>query len=177
MSTHFSLLSVLIMLSIIFFSCSQSKYIENSRVDYDWNYELEAENTGTAGSYLVKVWSYTDQSNMPIHLVTRNAVHGVLFKGFPDKERISGQKAIIRNQETRAKHQEYFQNFFKEGGPYQQYVTLTNAGKILPGDRIRLGTDENSTYKIGMVVQVNVADLRRHLEEDGIIRPLGDIFN
>jgi len=177
MNTNYSLLPIYVMTLIILYSCSQTKIVENEREDDNWNYELEAENTGTAGSYLVKVWSYTDQAEIPNHLATRNAVHGVLFKGFPDKERISGQSAIIRDKETRVNHKEYFNNFFKKGGSYQQFVTLTNTGKILPGDRIRLGGDESSRYKIGMVVQVNVADLRRHLEEDGVIRPLGDIFN
>jgi len=169
---------ILLLLTILIIcSCSGTSNVrkDSSNVD-EWRYDIEAQDTGIQGTYLVKVWSYAEDPDVAINMAPKDAVHGILFKGFPRNKRIPGQDPLIRDTKTKTENAAYFSNFFADGGPYLQYVTLTNSGAILPGDRLKVGSGDNTMYKIGMVVSVNVADLRKHLEDDGIIEPLNAGF-
>ena len=68
---------------------------------------------------------------------------------------------------------DFFNDFFEDGGKFQKYVFLSNNGAIAPGDRIKISKKE---YKIGVVVSVNAAGLRKDLEESGIIKGLSHGF-
>ena len=70
------------------------------------------------------------------------------------------------------KKSEFFKDFFQDGGKYMKFVSLVNNGAIDAGDRIKIGKE----YKIGIVVSVNVAALRKDLEDAGIIKSLSNGF-
>jgi hypothetical protein len=155
------------MLPIIIFGQKQKKADAQTS---KFRYEIEAFATGIQGSYQVKVWSYAKDANIAIEQAKKNAVHGIIFKGFPNKERIKGQKALAGNHiNLESEKADFFKDFFAEGGKYLKYITLANNGAIMPGDRIKISKKE---YKIGVIVNVNVADLRKDLEQAGIIKSL-----
>jgi hypothetical protein len=137
-----------------------------------WRYEIEAVGTGTQGTYQIKVWSYSKKPETAIEQAKKNAVHGIIFKGFPDKDRVKGQKALAQSPNLEQEKEDFFKDFFADGGKYHKFVTLTNNGAIAPGDRINMGKE----YKIGVVVSVNVSALRKDLEDAGIIKGLGSGF-
>jgi len=158
-----------IILSLMFFiiaSCTPK--VDNKK----WDYELEAYSTGNMGTYQVKVYTYHSDPELAIELSKMNAVHGIIFKGFPDKERIKGQKALANKPNTLEDNLDFFKNFFEIKKDYLRFVTLSNDGKILPGDRLKVG----NKYKVGVVVSVNVGELRKYLENNGIIKSLSDGF-
>jgi hypothetical protein len=62
-----------------------------------WRYEVEAVQTGTEGTYLVKVWSYSKKPKIAIEQAKKNAVHGVIFRGVTAKDRVPGQKPLTNN--------------------------------------------------------------------------------
>lgn len=99
-------------------------------------------------------------------------MHGIIFKGFPSKERLSGQKALAQNPNLEEVKSEFFKEFFQDGGKYLKFVTLVNNGAIASEDRIKIGKE----YKIGVIVSVNVAALRKDLEDAGIIKSLSNGF-
>jgi len=139
-----------------------------------WRYEIEAEATGNAGTYQVKVWSYSRNVETAMEQAKKNAVHGIIFKGFPRKGSVQGQKPIATDPSIDEQHKDFFEQFFKTGGgDYMKFVTLANNGQIGPGDRIKISKKE---YKIGVVVSVNKSELRKYLEKAGIIRGLSDGF-
>lgn len=165
---------VLILLSLLtlpYISMAQSKK-KADKETAEWRYEIEAEGTGTQGSYQIKVWSYSKNPETAIEQAKKNAVHGIIFKGFPDKGRIKGQKDLAQNPNLEQEKEDFFKAFFQDGGKYQKFVSLTNNGSIGPGDRIKIGKE----YKIGVVVSVNVAALRKDLEEAGVLKGLGSGF-
>lgn len=139
----------------------------------EWRYEVEAEGNGTQGTYQIKVWTYSKNQETAIEQAKKNAVHAIIFKGFPNNGRIQGQKPLARNPNLEQEKEEFFKEFFKDGGKFQKYVFLANNGAIAPGDRIKISKKE---YKIGVVVSVNVAGLRKDLEEAGIIKGLSSGF-
>jgi predicted RecA/RadA family phage recombinase len=68
--------------------------------------------------------------------------------------------------------EEFFKEFFKDGGKYSKYVTLVNNGAIAAGDVMKVGKE----YKVGVIVSVNTAGLRKDLEQAGIIKALTNGF-
>lgn len=135
----------------------------------NWEYEIEPVSVGTQGTYLIKVWSYSRNPELAIEQAKRNAVHGVIFKGFGGISGVPGQHPLADSPNLEVEQAEFFRNFFANGGKYMKFVNITNDGLVAAEDRLKIGKE----YKIGVVVSVNVAGLRRDLEEAGIIRSLG----
>jgi hypothetical protein len=168
-----SIFSVVII--FIFFNCTAFGQRGKNKADkdtYEWRYEIEVNGVGTQGNYQLKVWSYSKNPETAIEQAKKNAVHGVIFKGFPAKERLRGQKALAQSPTLEEEKEDYFKEFFSDGGRFQKFVTLTLNGAIDPSDRVKIGKE----YKIGVIVSVDVAGLRNDLEGAGIIKPLGSGF-
>jgi hypothetical protein len=139
-----------------------------------WRYELEAvKGVGVQGTYQVKVWSYSKDPNVAMEQAKKNAVHGIIFKGFTSNiPSVTSQKPLVSNPSMDTQRKDFFEPFFANGGKYMKFVNLANNGAIAAGDRIKIGKE----YKIGVVVSVNVGTLRKELEDAGIISKLGGIF-
>ncbi|MBK6626778.1 MAG: hypothetical protein IPJ87_14870 [Flavobacteriales bacterium] len=136
-----------------------------------WRYELEAVNTGGQGTYQVKVWSYSKNATVATEQAKKNAVHGVVFRGFPGKDRVPGQNPLC-GPNLEQEHADFFREFFKDGGKYMKFVQVTNGGMVAEGDRLKVGKE----YKIGVIVSVDAANLRKDLEAAGICKGLGSGF-
>jgi hypothetical protein len=146
-------------------SCAPTKKVADSSIP---KYELEAMQTGTQGTYLVKVWTYSKEPMLDLNQVKKNAIHGVLFEGFKGKPGIPAQVAIVSDPKVETEKAEYFNAFFSPNGEFQKFVTPVNNGAIAAEDRIRVG----KIFKIGVVCSVNAGELRRHLEEAQVIKGL-----
>lgn len=152
---------------------SQKKKIKKANEDTaQWRYEIEALEVGTQGTCLVKVWSYSKKPEVASSQSRKNAVHGVIFKGIPAKDRIPGKKPLVQNASAEAEHADFFKNFFADGGAFMRYVTLTNNGAIEAGDVMKIGKE----YKVGVNVTVNYSELRKAMEDAGVIKKLGAGF-
>ena len=165
---------ILILLSFLtlpYISMAQSKK-KADKETAEWRYEIEASGNGTQGTYQIKVWSYSKNPETAIEQAKKNAVHGIVFKGFPDNAMGDGQKPLAQNPNLEQEKEDFFKTFFQDGGKYQKFVSLTNNGAIGPGDRIKIGKE----YKIGVVVSVNSAELRKDLEAAGVLKGLGSGF-
>lgn len=140
----------------------------------EWRYEIEpAAGQGAQGTYLVKVWSYAKKADKAIAQAPKNAVHGVLFKGYAaynnGNTRIAGQKAIVTDPAVESQQEAFFQEFFADGGNYAKYVSLVGNGSP---DIIKVGKE----YKVGVVVSVQKDALRKDLEAAGVIKSMGGMF-
>jgi hypothetical protein len=158
----------LVVLTIVFAtSCAPTKKAEKVGTSIP-KYELEAMQTGTQGTYLIKVWTYSKEPMLDLNLVKKNAIHGILFEGFKGKPGIPAQVAIAPDPKVESEKAEFFNAFFSADGDYQKFVTPVNNGAIAAEDRIRVG----KIFKIGVVCSVKAADLRKHLEEAEVIKGL-----
>ncbi len=137
-----------------------------------WKYEIETSGTGIQGTYQIKVWSYMRNPEEAQELAMKNAVHGVIFKGFPDNGRIKGQRPLTQNPNLELEQAPFFTEFFKVGGRYRKFVALVDNVSIGPGDRIQVGKE----YKIALTVSVQISALRKELEDAGIIKSLTSGF-
>lgn len=154
----------------IFFNCLfllilfvSNGYCQNDPTDY--NYEIQFIRTGVEGTELFKVFAYGKREVDCINNAKVNAIKAVLFKGIPG----SGiQKPMISEPGAEEKFKEYFSEFFKVGGKYLNYVSISNDGSISEDDRFKVGRK----LKIGVIVSVQKANLRRELEGAGIVKRL-----
>jgi hypothetical protein len=166
------------------FSCKSTKI--TVPVDFT-NYEVKALNQGTEGTVLMKVYSYGYTVDNAIQRAKMDAIHAVLFKGIPGS---NVSRPLVKK--GRAAHKDYFDTFFGlykvKGGkrkmidpldineifnaPYKQYVQISNDGSVDPSDRLRIG----NKYKVGVVISVNLRELREKMQKDHIIRSLNTGF-
>ena len=165
-----SLLFLLIM-SLTFSITAQSK----RKADKDteaWRYEIEVVQTGTQGTYLIKVWSYSKKPDVAIEQAKKNAVHGIIFKGFTGTQSVPGQKALTSNVNLEEEKADFFKPFFADGGKYMKFVSMSTDGAVAAEDRMKIGKE----YKMGVIVSVNVSALRKDLEAASIIKSLDSGF-
>ena len=139
-----------------------------------WRYDLECEGIAKQGSKLVKVWSYSKNPKHAISRGMKNAVHGIIFKGFAGGgQGCTSQKPLVKSADTEENYKEFFDAFFADGGEYLKYVSAATDGSIAPGDRLKVSRRE---YKIGVIVNIQFNQLRKRLESEDIIRSLNSGF-
>ena len=75
------------LLSLLVAACCVPAFagISQKKANKDTNqfrYEIECAGNAIQGTYLVKVWSYSKKANVAENQCRKNAVHGVIFKGY-----------------------------------------------------------------------------------------------
>ena len=149
----------------------KNKANEDSKI---WRYDVECQGIGKQGSKLVKVWSYSKNPKHAISRAMKNAVHGIVFKGYSGGgQGCTQSKPLVSSSSIAEQHANFFDAFFLDGGEYMKYVSAATDGSIAPGDRLKVSRRE---YKIGVVVNVLHDQLRKRLEEEGIVRGLSSGF-
>lgn len=158
---------VVLLLVIGFVSSAQKK--EDKRT-MEWRYEVQCAGIGSETDYLIKVYTYSTKKNLPMEQAKKNAVHAVLFKGYPANSEFgcSSQSPMCRNSNIEFEKREFFDTFFADGGAYMKFVNDSSDGNVDAADRLKVGKE----YKVGVIVSVNKSELRKYLEAAGIIRGL-----
>jgi len=129
-------------------------------------YDIEGVETGSQGTFMVKVYVYTSKPEATNDQIKYAAVHGVLFRGFSGKG-FATQKALAR-PEIETQKADFFSAFWGNGN-YLAYASIVNA----VADRVKVSGKE---YKIGAIVSVSKDSLRKSLEDAGIIKGLNSGF-
>ncbi len=130
-----------------------------------WRYEIEYVSNTANNNVVVKVWSYSKKPAIAAEQSKKNAVHGVIFKGVPAKDRYVGRKALVSSYDSNAA---FFDGFFAQGGDYMRFVTLSGNPDVLKVSK--------KEYKVGVPATVMIDDLRKFLEEKGVARSLNSGF-
>ena len=133
-----------------------------------YRYELECAGNGVQGTYLIKVWSYSRKAAVAAEQCKKNAVHGVIFKGYTGETGCVAQRPLAKNPGVEFEYVEFFELFFSDKGDYYKYVSLTSATQEI----VKVGKE----YKVGVVVSVKKDELRKALEQAGVIKGLNSGF-
>ncbi len=160
-------LVLILSLGIAMASFAGSKDKANKDTE-NFRYELECAGNAVQGNYLVKVWSYSRKPAVAMEQCKKNAVHGVIFKGFTGANGCVSQRALASNPGVETEFEDYFDSFFSDGGEYLKYVQLTSGSKEV----IKLKRE----YKVGVTVTVQKDQLRKALEHAGVIKSLSSGF-
>lgn len=158
-------------LLLLFFLLSLPLAVLNAKDDAPnaFTYDIKCGGSGTQGYYIVEVSAYVNKKNqIGQEIVRKCAVHGVLFKGFNGGQGCSSQRPLVANAMIETQKSEFFQPFFEEGGGYGTYATMVN-GSI---QTQKVGKQ----FKVTAIVSVAKDQLRKDLEQVGIIKGLGAGF-
>jgi hypothetical protein len=139
-----------------------------------WKYEIECAGIGKPGTKLVKVWSYSKKDKVANAQCKKNAVHGIIFKGYSGGgQGCTNQQPLVKDPSVAAQKEEFFDNFFDiNGGKYMQFVTSSSDSTP---ERIKVKI-KGYKYKVGVILTVNTNALRKDLEAAGIIKGLSSGF-
>ncbi|MDY0174059.1 MAG: hypothetical protein RBR62_02580 [Bacteroidales bacterium] len=133
------------------------------------NYEVQFVRTGLEGTTLFKIFSYGKNYETALENAKPDAVKAVIFKGIPGSD---SSRPMVREYDLSASQRQFFEEFFSNKY-YLNFVTISGDGSVDPQDVIRIKRNE---YKVGVVVSVHKNDLRKYLEQAGLVRGLGAGF-
>ena len=150
-----------------------NKKKKSKKDTHNFRYEIECIDTGSRGTVAIKVFSYSKKPDIAIEAAKRNAVHGIIFKGFPKGGKCQKKDPLARNPNLEKEQEDFFKDFFADGGKYLKFVSASNDGAIEGGDISKISKKE---FKIGIKVQVNRNLLQKDLEAAKIIEGLGSRF-
>ena len=162
----FILTTIFILCCFVGFSQAQKKANQQTEV---YRYEIECAGTGVQGTYLVKVWTYSKKPAVAFEQDKKNAVHGIIFKGFTGNSTTgcTSQRALAPNPTIEQERSDFFTKFFSDGGDYMKYVSVSGGREL-----VKVGKE----YKVGAVISVAKEQLRKDLEAAGIIKGLSSGF-
>lgn len=132
-------------------------------------YEIMGAGSGAQGTYLVKVYVISKKNKPDIDLLKKCAVHGVLFKGFAGENSRLRQKALAGSPLAEQQHSDFFEPFFSEEGTYKNYADMVTSQYEI----IKMAKKQ---YRIGATISVLKDQLRKDLEQAGVIKSLGAGF-
>ncbi len=130
------------------------------------DYEIEGAGTGNQGTYLVKVSVLSKKSKVIDDEIGRCAIHGVLFRGFANKEFRQQQKPLAGSAMVEQQNVAFFNDFFET--TYKNYYQVLGSSRQV----VKVGKQ----YKVSSVVTVAKDQLRKDLQEAGIIKGLNSGF-
>lgn len=142
----------------------ERKILYNSQ----YNYEIEPVGVGQDGTKVFKVWGYGKEVGDAVMNAKEAAVAACIFKGLPGGAGSAPTPPICSEPNVEVTKADYFENFFKVGGKYLQFIALSNDGDPSGEDRLKI----KKGYKVAIYVQVMYDALRKQLETDGIARRL-----
>ncbi len=134
----------------------------------DYNYEIETLGVGQDGTKLFKIWAYAKKPHDAVYKAKRYAVSAAIFKGIPAGNGAAPTPPIVSDLDSYDKHKDFYDEFFKAGGMYLNFVNSTTDG--IPGGKDRIKMKKG--YKVGLSVSLNYSGLRSYLEEKGIAKRL-----
>jgi len=143
-------------------NAASSKQKDADKDTKAYRYEIECAGNAQPGCYLVRVWSYSKKRDIAEKQCRKNAIHGVLFKGFSGGRGCTAQRAIVSTPGAEDQNAKYFETFFADGGEFMKY------GSIIAGTTEVFKVDKE--YKVGCTVTVYKDLLRKCMEDAGIIK-------
>jgi hypothetical protein len=162
--------AVLFTFSAVYNNVAAQARAKAEKATREWRYEIECAGIGADGTYLIKVWSYSKKATVAIEQVKKNAVHGVVFKGFVGAiQGCTSQKPLTNNPALEQERADFFDDFFADGGKFMKFVSASGDGNA---EVLKVGKE----YKVGVVVSVMKDQLRKDLEAAGIIKGLSSGF-
>ena len=162
------LLLIIALASICMVADAQSRKRKKANADTEqFRYDVEYLESAGAGVSNVKVWSYSRRASIAYEQCRKNAVHGVIFKGYSGSG--ATHRPLFKDISVFYDQKEFFDSFFADGGEYQRYVISSTTQ---PEELTKIGKD----YKALTTVKVNVQALRKRLEEANIITSLANGF-
>ncbi|MDR1602438.1 MAG: hypothetical protein LBS42_08430 [Tannerella sp.] len=150
-------------LAVLSGGCGSRKEIAGN-----YNYKTECMGSELDGSITVKAWGNGRNSSDALEQAKKNAVNDVLFNGIREGKSLCRQMPLLPAGNARIKNEDYFYDFFRDGGEFLKYVSLQDERYSDKWNRERKGARQSVTY--GIVLRVHRSELKKRLINDGILK-------
>lgn len=138
--------------AFLFFSCKPISYSS----------EVIFQAKENAGIYIVRSFGYAKKSNDAVLEAEKNAFKVLLFKGLPGSDL---SVPLIENESSSiSQHKSFYDKFF-DGGGYRSFIM--NRNDSYTPKKVKNG------YRSEVTIKINIASLRRELEQNQVIRKFG----
>jgi hypothetical protein len=117
----------------------------------------------------LKIWNQNKGEKLKIQKAQQNAVKALLYNGIPSSDKCTGQKPILNNTEAIEKFKAIENEFFAKKGIWITFTRSADPDNVLPQT---LADEKSKAYS----VIINKDQLRKYLEEKGIIKTINSIF-
>ncbi len=151
---------------------SQAKSSRRNMIDVmslPTNYSVQTMSVGADGTKYMKVSGYGSNVDEATFNAKRNAIHAAIFRGLPSAANTNATPAICSEPNAMSLHKAYFDNFFTS--EYQQYVNISTDGVASAEDKVKM----KGGFEVKIYVQIMFDNLRKRLEQDGIVKALAAI--
>lgn len=162
-----SYIVVICLLMICQSGIGQTRKERKAMYNSQFNYEIACLGVGNDGTKLVKIWGYGKRVDDAVYDAKRTAVAAVIFRGIPEGNG-AAQTPSLLPVDGYEQNLNFFDDFFKDGGIYLSFVNLTTDGTPGGADRIKM----SHGYKVAVGASVNFNELRRYLQDKGIVKRL-----
>lgn len=154
--------------SIVITQCNPQK-----KTAANYSREIECLGTEMDGSVTVKAFGKGRNRADALDQAKKNAVNAVIFKGLSSGKSECGSAPLLSAPNARQKFEDYFNNFFTDGGTYTDFVSDEDERRGLKvtkgrGDySIKPFTRDNVTHNI--ILRVEKSKLKKKLYNDKIM--------
>ena len=149
----------------MFFSATLCGFSQKNR-GASYTYEVSCLGTELDGSVTVESFGMGRNKADASEQAKKNAVLAVLFKGIKIGVGNCNSDALVISPNGQEKYEDFFGLFFKDNGPYMQFVSLKDE-RI--GNKLKRNvkkSEEMQQRKV--VVRVDRLGLKRYLKENNI---------
>lgn len=118
------------------------------------------------GTYVIRSCAKDRNSSRALSEARKRAVYDVIFNGVASaSSTVNSLKPLILEVNAKDKYQDYFNEFFADGGDYLKYITAEDK-------RSASSSFQRSNQRVLCLtnVTVYVAELRKKLKEDNIVK-------
>ena len=151
--------------------CMLSIHAKSYPFDMTHSYEVQIVRVAQQGSKFLKAWGIAGSPDKAIDRAMQDAVAACIFTGVEGNEIAGKIPALVPSKEAYEQHKQFFDTFFKKG-EFLQYVKNANTGS--PTGENNIKTDKGR--KVGIYVVVMYDNLRKRLEDEGIVKKLNSYF-
>lgn len=130
-----------------------------------YDYKTQLIGSELDGSYTLLSWGRARNAVDAFQQAQKQAVYDVIFTGIVGNASNRSLKPLVLEVNARERHEDYFNAFFADRGPWKQYCSLKEK-RIFSTDYARTGTQSLCQT----TVCVYRSQLRQRLIQDGIIK-------
>lgn len=141
------------------------------KFDMKHSYEVQIVRVAQQGDKFLKVWGTAGSPDKAIDRAMQDAVAACIFTGVAGNANAGKTPALVSGKDVYDQHKKFFDTFFKKG-EFLQYVQNVNSG--YPTGENNIKTEKGR--KVGLYVVVKYDNLRKRLEDEGIIKKLNSYF-
>lgn len=152
-----------ILFAIVAFITTTSLHAQDFSSYHKGNIEcLEAE---LDGSLTLRVTGAGKNRSDAEEQAKKNAVYEIIFKGIVGSASGKITKPLVTEVNARERYEDYFDQFFADGGAYKKYVSKADAKRSS-----KEKTKKKYENTCRLTVRVLRSELKLRLKEDGIIK-------